>query len=144
MKIRKSAMMVLLLGFLVGLATPGQEKVSINEQLVAVKGKIELVLPEETTNDPGLKTEFTTFFQDLVEELKKQAGSLSHQQNYTLTVDLRVKPKSRQVVFTIEPKTGQIFIFTDRYLAKDPKDEKPYQEYLTALVGNILQRFIKS
>lgn len=148
MRIRRLAMLALLLGFLAGWPVWGQDKVQIDkiqitDQITAVKGKIILEPAGTITVSPELEVEFSGFFQDLAEELKKQAAGVNLSCQLDLVFDLRVKPKWKLTVISIVPKTGSILQYTDRFLAKDPADEKPYRENLAGLAERILTKYIK-
>lgn len=139
-------------GIAAGQEVQEPEKPAEKHGVVVTKGVVEYLPPGEevpTAKKEEAENQLATLFDDLAKEVKESAASITPGTNYSITVGLQVKPKSRLVAVTITPKAERVYYnFTERYQAKNPTDgkphegEKPYAEYISCLAKKILS-FIK-
>jgi hypothetical protein len=137
MPMRTSVCAALLLALVFTRAAAAQEKVSITEKVQLTQA----ALPDGAAT-PELKTEYLDFFQALEAELKAQAASFNAECQWNIVVKLVIKPKSKVVEVTLEPKgslSPRIFSTGFPRKATSPSEDA-YREQFKALVKTIVSR----
>jgi hypothetical protein len=116
---------------------PAQERVSITEKIQLTS----LALPEAAAT-PELETEYSDFVKALEAELKAQAGTFNAQCQWNIVTKLVIKPKSKVVEVTLEPK-GSLSprVFTTGFTRKATSgSEEAFREQFKTLVKTIVSR----
>ena len=111
---------------------------------VVITEKVQLSqtpLPDDAA-PPELKQEYPEFFKALEQELKAQAGSFNPECQWNIIVKLVIKPKSKIVEVTLDPK-GNLSprIFTTGFPRKASfENEEAFREHFRTLAKTIVSR----